>query len=295
MFYAQEQFVLINKCINNSLNQKKGFTLVELLIAIVMFGILSTAGYSLFKEQSRINQTQQNILEMQSSARAAMQVLIQSFSHAGFGCSTNTSEYFSFSNNGFDTGDSDNATVTYGYKHVGTVDSNQNSTKTITLYAGNTITNNAYDINFFPSTAPNTAYTINSLGTDSVTVTEEIDFVPEGAKIFRIYPVEFKIQNNQLVQQDSTGAATIAFDVVNFQIAYSTSNTDTWHEAGNFDEAKAVWIYLLMRTREREPGFKETRTFSLPWKLSEKFPNSEIEDGYHYQEFQTKVWLRNAK
>jgi len=272
-----------------------GFTLVELLVVIVMFGVLTTAGYSLFKEQSRINQSQQNILEMQTSARAAMQVLIQSFSHAGFGCSKNTPGYFSFLNNDFSIGESGEAAITYGYKHVGTVDSNQNSTKTITLEPGNTIINDSYKINFFPSTTPNTAYTIDSIGIDSVTLTEEIDFIPEGAKIFRIYPIEYKILDNRLVQQDSTGVETIAFDVVNFQMAYSTSNTDVWYESGNLDEAKAVWIYLLMRTREREPGFKETRTFSLPWDTSKTLLNSKIEDGYHYQEFQTKVWLRNAK
>jgi hypothetical protein len=67
-------------------HKQSGYTLVELIVVGMMFSILTIAAYNLFDNQSKINRTQQNYVEMQSSARAAMQILIKDFSHAGFGC-----------------------------------------------------------------------------------------------------------------------------------------------------------------------------------------------------------------
>ena len=270
------------------------FSLTELLVVIVMGGILATAGYSLFREQSRINQSQQNLLEMQSNGRAALNFLTQSFVHAGFGCSeTNTS--FIQLTNGATAQNPDTVTVLYGSDHVATTITESNSTNLIQI---NTVIGKSVNVNhlvsFYPSVRPNRTYQVTSSGA-SITLDQEVVFVPAGAKVFRVFPVVYGPNGNILQRTDSVGTDAVAFDVVNFQMAYSTENPPDWKDdTGNVNNARAVWLYLILRTRDRAIGVRHAQTFTLPWNNATSFLASNAEDGYHYQEFQTQVWIRNA-
>lgn len=272
-----------------------GFTLAELLVVLVMGGILATAGYSLFREQSRINQSQQNLLEMQSNGRAALNFLSQSLVHAGFGCSE-TNESFLEMQNGPTGEDADVITVLYASDHVATTTTNNTDSKVIpiTLASGKSISKD-HVVSFYPSVRPNKAYSVTSSGT-SITLDKEVVFTPTGAKVFRVFPVEYRWTGNVLQRTDSAGTDAVAFDVVNFQMAYSTDNPPAWREdSGNINNPRAVWLYLVLRTRERVAGIRHTQDFTLPWaNNTTSFAATSAEDGYHYQEFQSQVWIRNA-
>ena len=292
-----------------------GFSLVELLVVIVMFGILTTAGYSLFREQTRINQAQQNQLEMQSSARAAMQVLIQAFSHTGFGCSekiSGTNEiagedtFIIHTDQNFSGTTPDRVTLIYGFEHVATTTSSITETNVIPVDNSTNIGTTEYSkyISFYPSLAPNSFYTVTAKALNSVTIDSSLSSLRINSKVFRVNPVEFYVNGNELRQHFTEHPAgleeVLIYDVQDFQLAYTEDDENlgilaNWEDdPGNPEDVKAVWIYMILRTREIEPGHQETRTFRLPWDPGQTFEGSDLPAGFHYQEFQTQVWLRNA-
>lgn len=278
-----------------------------------MVGIMMTAGFNLYREQNRINQAQQNILEVQSSGRAALQILIQAFSHAGFGCSENISpandvagegDYLNPTNQAFSGTTPDSVILVYGFEHVATVNGAVTSdTNVITIDNSTNLGTSNYlrHICFYPSLAPNDFYEVTGTSISTVTINRSISSLNNNAKIFRVNPLQLYINGNELRIRETDGARdeTIIFDVQDFQLAYTAEEDNlaaaTWEDnPGNPEDMKAVWIYLLLRTREIEPGHREDRTFSLPWDAGQTFNGATLPAGFHYQEFQTKVWLRNA-
>ena len=295
--------------------KNSGFSLVELLVVIVMFGILSTAGYSLFREQTRINQAQQNQLEMQSSARAAMQVLIQAFNHAGFGCSekisasndiTGEETFLIHTDQNFSGTTPDRITLIYGFEHIATTTGSITDTSTIPIDNSTNVGTTDYSkyISFYPSLSPNAFYIVTGKTLSSVTIDTSLSSLRTNAKVFRVNPVEFYVNGSELRQhfvEHPTGLEEVLiYDVQDFQLAYTEDDEDlgnlaNWEDdPGNPEDVKAVWIYMILRTREIEPGHQETRTFRLPWDAGQTLDGSTLPEGFHYQEFQTQVWLRNV-
>lgn len=305
--------MLTDKNINVIRRSESGFTLTELLVVIVMVGIMTAAGYNLYREQNRINQAQQNILEVQSSGRAALQILIQAFSHAGFGCSENIASgnevageenYLNPENRGFTGTTPDNATLVYGFEHVATVNGAVSAeTSTITIDNSTNLGTSDYlrFISFYPSLAPNDFYEITGTSGTTVTINRSISSLRDNTRIFRVNPLQFYVNNNELRLRETDGARdeVIAYGVQDFQVAYTAEEDNleaaVWEDnPANPENVKAVWIYMLLRTRQIEPGHQENRTFRLPWNAASDFDGDTLPAGFHYQEFQTKVWLRNA-
>ena len=61
-----------------------GFTLIEILVAITIFGILTAGIFSAFQGQMKIHGTQQKISAMQQNARAAMYHMAREIRMAGY-------------------------------------------------------------------------------------------------------------------------------------------------------------------------------------------------------------------
>lgn len=276
-------------------SDSSGFTIAELLVVLVIAGILATAGYSLFREQSRINQSQQNLLEMQSNGRAALNFLTQSFTHAGFGCSETNSTFIRLQN-GANSQNSDTITIMYGSDHVANTSATSNSTNIIpiNLVSGKTISVSNL-VSFYPSVRPNKAYRVTNSGT-SITLDSEVEFIPKSAKVFRVFPVGYRLNGNELQRTDSEDTSTVAFDVVNFQMAYTTDNPPVWRDAsGTISNPRAVWLHFVLRTRDRVAGVRHSQGFTLPWNsTATSFAATSAVDGHQYQEFQAQVWIRNA-
>jgi len=62
-----------------------GFTLIEILIALAISGIVLTAIYNLYISQSRTYTVQEQVSEMQQNARVAMDIVSRHIRMAGFG------------------------------------------------------------------------------------------------------------------------------------------------------------------------------------------------------------------
>ena len=65
-------------------NNKKGFTLLELLVAMMISTIVMAAIYATYRAQLRSHITQQALVEMQQNARAAMFAMEREIKMAGF-------------------------------------------------------------------------------------------------------------------------------------------------------------------------------------------------------------------
>ena len=274
-------------------SKSAGFSLTELLVVIIMFGIIATAAYSLFREQGRISRAQQSILDMQSNGRSALNLLSQSFTHAGFGSSDTNPEFLYLENT-----NPDKATIRYGHKHVATVNTaiTSNATDLIdyTVESGESLSNSD-NISIYPSLYPNTTYAVDSVG-PPLEIEEKIALVPEDAKIYRVFPVEFYTRDNVLYLKDSAGESPIVHNIAAFHVAYRGKGSSTWSEGtvgGSWiNNPTAAYIYFILHTNEIEPGFKQGNSFRLPWNNATAI--SATQDGYHYQSFQTIVWIHNA-
>jgi type IV pilus assembly protein PilW len=75
---------------NNKLFLPKGFTLIELMIAMAVGLVLLAAVYSVFLVQNKELRNQEQITEMQQNARMAMEMMSRDLMMAGYGPSTLT-------------------------------------------------------------------------------------------------------------------------------------------------------------------------------------------------------------
>ncbi|MBW2040082.1 MAG: prepilin-type N-terminal cleavage/methylation domain-containing protein [Deltaproteobacteria bacterium] len=106
--------------------KSKGFTLIELMVALVISALMVGATYSVFIGQQRTYATQTGVMDMQQNARAAMTMMLRELRMAGFGVGNS-----GFNVEGFtqaitvvnNTGQPDQITVVYAAEQVSTVQS----------------------------------------------------------------------------------------------------------------------------------------------------------------------------
>jgi type IV pilus assembly protein PilW len=67
----------------NVLKEKRGFSLIELLVVLVIISVISLAIYGTFSISSRSYATQRVTADIQQSVRAAMEVMLQDIRAAG--------------------------------------------------------------------------------------------------------------------------------------------------------------------------------------------------------------------
>ena len=243
-----------------------------------------------------------------------MQILIQAFNHSGFGCSENISatndvagesRYLIPANQGFDGTTPDSVTLVYGFEHVATVNGAiTTETNTVAVDNSTNLGTSEYlrHISFFPSLAPNDFYEITATSGTTITLSRSISTLNNNAKIFRVNPLRFYVNNNdelRMLETDGPRDEIITYEVQDMQIAYTDEEDDlaaaTWLDnPANPENMKAVWVYLILRTREIDPGHQEGRTFRLPWAAGQTFNGARLPAGFNYQECQPQVWLRNA-
>ena len=116
---------------------EKGFTLAEMLVAMVVAGLVMTAAYATYSTQSRSYKTNEAVTALQQNLRSAMYHLERELRMAGYNPTVSMTTSFGFTNIDADT-------VTF------TMDSNGNgvldTTETITYARNatdNTLTRNA--------------------------------------------------------------------------------------------------------------------------------------------------------
>ena len=74
--------VKINK--NNLTSKEYGFTLIEILIAMAITGIVSTAIFSAFQSQQKSYVTQEDVVVMQQNLRVGIDMMVREIRMAGY-------------------------------------------------------------------------------------------------------------------------------------------------------------------------------------------------------------------
>lgn len=136
-----EQLGITMKLLYSDKHREPGFTLVELMIAMVISSIIVVAIYSTYKMQRDVFEAQDQITEVQQNLRAATWTLVREIRMAGFdptesagaGITIATAGRINFTQDITDTagtGDSDgktdgpNETVTFGFSAADDADNN---------------------------------------------------------------------------------------------------------------------------------------------------------------------------
>ncbi len=68
----------------NRLRNTRGYTLIELLIALIITGIIATAGFQFYVKMHNSTMSQEEISEMQQSSRVSLERISKSIRMAGF-------------------------------------------------------------------------------------------------------------------------------------------------------------------------------------------------------------------
>ena len=102
---------------------EKGFTLAEMLVAMVVAGLVMTAAYATYMTQSRSYKTNEQMTALQQNLRSAMYHLERELRMAGYNPSVSMTVKFGFTNI-----DADNVTFTTDSNGNGVLD----TTETIT-------------------------------------------------------------------------------------------------------------------------------------------------------------------
>ncbi|MDT8424089.1 MAG: prepilin-type N-terminal cleavage/methylation domain-containing protein, partial [Desulfuromonadales bacterium] len=69
----------------HQLKNQRGFTLTEMLVAMVIGMLVASGAYSVFFSTTRTARKQEQVSEIQQNLRVAMERVSQDIRHAGFG------------------------------------------------------------------------------------------------------------------------------------------------------------------------------------------------------------------
>lgn len=288
--------------------QKKGVTLIELMIALVISSVLVGGVYSIFITQQRTFVLQDQVVGVQQDARAALIIMARDIRMAGMltnadGFSVNgASEAITPTNNS--TGP-DQIRVVYAAEEVswvvpGGVDT-ANRTVTLNSGASRFDTGNRRYVAF---EGMNHVYQIapSGISGNTLTLTETPPAYLAGfsARAYCVKALTYTISGTTLQRNDGASAQDLAgagnqSEVEDLQIAYQVEdNTTNWFNtpadagASNTD-IRVVRINLLVRTAVEDTEDQNYTQSSL----EDHTTNLNGPDGFRRRVYTTVVKLRN--
>ena len=210
-------------------NRTRGFTLVELLIAMLAMVIVMGALVFVFISQSRMSVSEEELISLQMNLRVANERLSHAFSHAGYGCKDSFLEGSRLSGtepnggaieigghvtnivNGQSTATSlnpDSVIIAYGFKKIGTATSITNNVVQLAAIPSPRPdpTTNSFKrfFHFFPNFEGNYFYVLTGSANNGrqLTFSRNVDAQPR-AGVYMASPV--RIQISQVSKVGSFG------------------------------------------------------------------------------------------
>jgi len=267
---------------------RKGFTLVELMVVLAILGIVVVGVLGLVTRQNKAYHSEEAIIDMQMSNRVAMDRLTHLIRMAGFGCQENISNGV----NGFTTviaatnnnNAPDSLTLVSGLRRVGVIDNDNDPTnvsypKTTTTTIPIVMDDSRPVSDFFNDTNKQYFYISPAIskgfltiagggaGASTLTKTGGNITVNEGDIIYTVKAYTLAINSGNLTINENTGAGNQVyaenFEDLQFQYGWD-ANADgritaaEWVDAipaGSEDKVRAVRIQILARSGQPDRDF----------------------------------------
>lgn len=294
------------------IKENHGFTLIELMMALVISAILVGGTYSIFITQQRTYVLQGQVVGAQQDARAALIIIARDVRMAGMltgfdGFSVNgASEAITPTNS--DSGP-DQIRVVFAAEEFAV----SGDSVTVTTVNANDVTLSASASTFFDTDnkryvafeGESYVYQISSVSTNTLTLIESPpDYLADfSARVFRVRAITYSVSGNSLYRNNGEESQILAgaanqSQVEDLQIAYqvagSTSwiydeTTSTWPAGKGNEDIRVVRISIVVRTPMEDT---EDQTYSRPG--LEDRAASGTQDGFRRRVYTTVVKLRNV-
>jgi prepilin-type N-terminal cleavage/methylation domain-containing protein len=251
------------------MTKDKGVTLIELLIALVISGILIAALYRGFISQQKIYSVQEQVADMQQNARVAINRMMREIRMAGLG---NVTDVLNLAGgvNGFTqviTPNNDNITIVAGFKQVSTLAADaEGGQPEVTLAS-------AADASQFDGDSDGNKHRFISIGgTESNTVKSRAGQVltldnslkqthRAAEPIFKIQAITYALGVSggkpALRRDENTGggAQPLAENIEDLQFKYFDSNNPP-NETADPTKIAMIKVTVTARTKDPDPEFK---------------------------------------
>ena len=241
----------------------KGVTLIELLVALVISGILIAALYRTFIGQQKVYIVQEQVVDMQQNTRAAISRMIREIRMAGFGNVSNVLPV-----NGFTqvfTMNPNNLTIVGGFKQIKDSTPSEHFI-TVLSTVGNQITLSAATKEFdgaahgYISIGGLASYKVNQpTGTTAVLTLDRTPTLAVGAYIFKVQAITYTcglVGGKPVLQRDEntgSGPQSLADNIENIQFAYFDSNGNQTAIPAN---VTMISLAVTARTDMSDPNLK---------------------------------------
>jgi type IV pilus assembly protein PilW len=249
---------------NNSSTGQKGFSLVELLIALVISAIVGTALVSIFITDSRRFTVQTQVVDMQQTLRAGLDMLSQDLLMAGY--DPTESGNFGITDirlrnldNNLDT--TGNSAITFTVDISAVLSENENGL----VDGGETI---SYSLGDFPVGTPDGRTDLGrNVGAGRFLLAENVDAIG--------LAYAFDQDGDRVIDTSAGGNLIWAMDTDNDNVLDTALDTnddgvinadddvagDALPTLVNLDRIRAVQIWLLVRNETADTGFINNETY----------------------------------
>lgn len=263
------------------IKDKKGYTLVELMMAILLTLIVLSAAYSTYIAQQRSFTAQDQVAEMQSSSKTAFDLMVKEIKEAGFGVPDNPSingvtRTISHPTTGNNAGvnSSDALTILGGFRLMGTlsVAGTIGANSVTVLYNSDVYfdTTNKSHISFMGlQYAQITAHTTSTVGGNTygnITLDRGLNKpFPSGTPVYLIEDATYRICQRRPSDSIDCGTALIQnatfvlrregrAGMPNENIVIADNIEDIQFDSAS--NSNRLGVYLLARTARPDPNFQ---------------------------------------
>ncbi len=244
-------------------NGQKGFTMIEVLVAVAILSIVLTSLYNLFISQFRTFEAQRDVSTTQRDIRASLELLERDVRMAGFGVPRGANPIALVQNGTFgNAADPDSISINFSRGPVTYL-----SAGTVTQPGNNIQVNSVTDfvvgdpVNIVSKYNNNLigGYVITAINTGTNTLSLNVDPTPQGidtgdfaVKAFNTVSYSVSVNGvtgrRELIRNDGVVQSVIADGVNNFQLSYILSNGTETSTPGTLSDIRRIRIDLITAT-----------------------------------------------
>lgn len=245
------------------IKNKKGVTLIELLIALIISALLIAGIYKTFIGQQKTYIVQEQVVDMQQNLRAGINKMMREIRMAGFGgldyVLSLSGGVNGYSNIITPSGDNE-ITIVGGFKQIRRdngepVVVNSVSGKSLTLnYATDEFDGEKHK---YISIGGLESNKVLSRSENVITLEKDLSLnFPPGTPIFKIQAITYKKTNDNVLRRDENtdgGAQPLAENIEELRFEYLDANGNATTDPGNI---RMVRVTITARTERSDPDYK---------------------------------------